>query len=202
MIWARNWPSAYLCLCLCVCLCVCLFVCLVCILFPLSAYIFFVCFICSMLFSSGSILLLLSDDCVWSLVREIAEKKFKIIICDESHFLKNRLAKRTQALCPILKVHHSIHIHIKVYYIFLSLCFVCVCEMRSLGYAVAAFVCSQYQRICFRLFCLYCSSQHMFSFNLLNFNTALSGCQPRAVAERYTGTGPARGTTLTGTLFI
>lgn len=34
--------------------------------------------------------------------QEILEKRFKVVVCDESHFLKSRKTKRTQAAIPIL----------------------------------------------------------------------------------------------------
>jgi SWI/SNF-related matrix-associated actin-dependent regulator 1 of chromatin subfamily A len=36
-------------------------------------------------------------------VEEIERKKFQTIICDEAHYLKSRVAKRTKALCPVLQ---------------------------------------------------------------------------------------------------
>jgi SWI/SNF-related matrix-associated actin-dependent regulator 1 of chromatin subfamily A len=34
---------------------------------------------------------------------QIMEKKFKVVIADESHYIKNQEAKRTKALVPILR---------------------------------------------------------------------------------------------------
>jgi SNF2 family DNA or RNA helicase len=39
------------------------------------------------------------------LEKEIKEKKFRVVIADESHLLKNYKTERTKAILPILKVN-------------------------------------------------------------------------------------------------
>lgn len=37
------------------------------------------------------------------MIEDLEKKNFGFIIADEAHYLKNSLAKRTEALCPLLQ---------------------------------------------------------------------------------------------------
>ena len=49
-----------------------------------------------------SLINIVSYDLVHKMLDQLKDKKFKVIIADESHYLKTRTAKRTKALLPVL----------------------------------------------------------------------------------------------------
>lgn len=48
---------------------------------------------------------IISYDLVVKLKEEISQRNFKVVIVDESHFLKSYNSKRTNTIKPIIKVY-------------------------------------------------------------------------------------------------
>lgn len=51
----------------------------------------------------SGVVVIVSYDLAMRLQDALEEAKFKVIICDEAHYLKNDTAKRTQVIVPLLR---------------------------------------------------------------------------------------------------